>query len=1731
MVSWFSSIGRSAAKGAGASGAAPKAALPTPPSQPPATLHRRAASASNADDHRQVQLDNLRKLLPKLEVHVRPTQLDLVDGADAGASVSTLALTPSITSNSINPGKPVKPTLAGHVRFFASAAPPVACISVRLIGTVSLDLFQLDDPDKIREVWKGERPDAHPAVASHVFYESEPLVLWPVTNDGRPLPSKTHSVPLTSQLPFEIEFPTEHAHATIDIANAGSISWRVEACLSLQLPRKGRLLSPPSSATLATAASSTTVISPLDGSRSMDGMRSLTRPSMEDIVAGHSGGVSTTATKAICIRKVALSPNPERTLMVASSEGGEVSCEVVAAECVIVGPGLKNLDVEVKLFPGDGLGIVRAVSCVLVSKKEFNLSACPPLTILNADSVPITLSNLVHNALRRYHREFSRSYIDAKVKWIDIDRSQRMLKGKLNFVVPIKASLPPTVDAQHAQVRHYIRIIVEHSPPEVEPLDETDEDDGLYEDVNGVPSLPRAERILLSAVLMDKNNALATYVSARGEVKYKSSDFRSKATTFKMLSAQQPQSSTPHQAEAAATNPKKPITGWCTGDPKASWGGWCVGDPHPSTPVAPSSVEHWSAAPSSFVASSKSPRMQYKEMEPSRPLEVDGLEHVAKVARGLIMDAAKEAGSGHLGLPLGCAELGAVLWGHFMNFYPDEPKWLNRDSLLQYTYLHLAGYNVSLDDLKNYRKLYSRTPGHPEYGLTDGIEATTGPLGQGLANAVGMAMANKKMEADFNTEDFNIVDGASVICVAGDGCIQEGINHEACALAAHWGLDNLIVIYDANQVTMDNPADKSQSENAAGRFRSYGWDVLTCDTPTVASIASHLSTLKARRSDGRPKLLVLHTVIGHGIPEVEGTRDAHAAGGIKHLESARANLGINGTPFYVSDRAKALFDARKAELKKGYDAWFAKYESWRAEHVELARILEGSSGKDMAGNVFRLIEGLEPFEEGKAIATRKAGARVLQHMAERMPLLLTGAADVHVSTLNWIKGSEAFSREDRSGRNMCFGKAFSELTMIAYHGVYRPSCATFLVFSEYLRPALRLAAIAKLPVVFIFTHDSVAIGGDGPTHQPVEVLSSLRTVPNLDVQRPADGEETAGAFAAALERLDGPTAIILSRQDLPDLASTPFHERRESAARGAYVVRRESAPLRLILLSSGSELSVALRAADTLGPSVRVVSVPSIWRFHNQSQSYIDSILPPSCAARVAVEANVGSEWWRLVGGGAGKGRVVGIDRFGYSGGGTEVLEAVGMTVDRVVEVAKDVLGGGEDCYDDTTDEEEDTDMEGNSGEEGKQGVWEVLAGVGVKMKGVMEPLGAKAKGLMQAAAREVQATAREVVGLEPEGEKEKKGEPAEPLDEMLEELKHEFKHEPRQVGQESKTEQTREHEPHVELAHTGVVEKVKGVMEPLGAKAKGLMEAAAREVHATAREVMGYESEGEEEWKEPVEPLDEMLEKLKHELKYEPTRGEQELKMEQMQKPEVQEGSESVPLDEMMQKLKHELKPTQQESKIEQNREKERQVHPVPQGVVEKMKGVMEPLGAKAKGLMEAAAREVQATAREVMGHESEGEEEWREPVEPLDEMLQKLKHELKHEPAREEKELKIEQNRGKERQVEPAHTGVVEKVKGVMEPLGAKAKGLMEAAAREINATAREVMGFDSEGEGEKREPVAPLDELLEKVKHGLKREAPLGEQELKMEQVYEPAVQREQPVLNEVKTETHHEHLKLA
>ncbi len=654
-------------------------------------------------------------------------------------------------------------------------------------------------------------------------------------------------------------------------------------------------------------------------------------------------------------------------------------------------------------------------------------------------------------------------------------------------------------------------------------------------------------------------------------------------------------------------------------------------------------------------------------------MNIEALSRAAAEARGLSIDAVHACSSGHLGLPLGCADIGAVLFGEALSYHPAAPKWLNRDrfilsaghgSMFIYGWLHLSGFKVSIDDVAAFRKLHSITPGHPEFEETEGVEATTGPLGQGVGNAVGYALSGKRAAAKFNTAEHSIFDH-HIIALAGDGCLQEGVAQEAIAFAGHNQLDNLILIYDSNDVTLDAMADVSQGWDTEKYFQSLNWDAVTIDGHDMAAVLKAVQNAKSD-DNGKPKVIIAKTTIGKGIPEVAGTAAGHGEGGAKFAEAARKGLGLPEEHFFVSEETKSYFKDHSEKLHEEFTQWEKTFAAWSAANPELAQELQDGIAKAVPSD---LSDQIPAFADDYKDATRGSGGVVINAVAKAMPSLITGSADLYGSTKNYLKEEGDFSAENPAGRNIWFG--IREHAMgaicngIAYDGLFRASGATFLVFADYLRPSIRIAGLAKLPVTYVFTHDSVGVGEDGPTHQPVETVSGLRVIPNVDVIRPADQEEVAGAWIASMTRTDGPTVLSFSRQGvrpLNDVASV--ETRREGVRHGAYILKKEESALECIIMATGSEVGHALEAAEKIGSGARVVSVPCMERFDRQTAAYKEEVLPASCTQRVAIEAGVTGLWHKYTG---LEGSVIGIDRFGMSAPGNIVMDELGINADSIV--------------------------------------------------------------------------------------------------------------------------------------------------------------------------------------------------------------------------------------------------------------------------------------------------------------------------------------------------------------------------------------------------------------------------------------------------------------------------------
>jgi transketolase len=656
---------------------------------------------------------------------------------------------------------------------------------------------------------------------------------------------------------------------------------------------------------------------------------------------------------------------------------------------------------------------------------------------------------------------------------------------------------------------------------------------------------------------------------------------------------------------------------------------------------------------------------------------------LANAIRALAMDAVQKANSGHPGAPMGMADIAEVLWNDFLRHNPSNPHWPNRDrfvlsnghgSMLIYSLLHLSGYDLPMSELENFRQLHSKTPGHPEYGYAPGVETTTGPLGQGISNGVGMAIAEKALGAQFNRPEHNIIDHYTYVFL-GDGCLMEGVSHEVCSLAGTLGLGKLIAFYDDNSISIDGDVAGWFSDDTPRRFEAYGWQVIPAvDGHDPAAV--HAATEAARADTARPTLICCRTVIGKGAPHKQGTAATHGAPlGAEEIAATREAIGWHYPPFTIPDDIYAGWDAkaRGAEAEAGWNAAMERYrEAYPELAAELLRRLSGDLPADFAAKVQAYIEQCQA--EGQSIASRKASQNAINAFGPLLPELMGGSADLAGSNLTLWSDSHGLSAADASGNYIYYGvREFGMSAImngIALHGGFIPYGGTFLIFMEYARNAVRMAALMRQRCIFVYTHDSIGLGEDGPTHQPVEQLTALRATPNLQTWRPCDAVESAVCWSAAIERHDGPSALVFSRQALP-------HQPRDAQqlaniARGAYVLRDGGAAPEAIIIATGSEVGLAMQAAEQLaGRAIRVVSMPCAEVFEAQDAAYRESVLPSDCLARVAVEAAHVDYWYKYVG---LDGRIVGMSTFGESAPAEELFEQFGFTVDHVVAVLNEVL-------------------------------------------------------------------------------------------------------------------------------------------------------------------------------------------------------------------------------------------------------------------------------------------------------------------------------------------------------------------------------------------------------------------------------------------------------------------------
>ncbi len=654
---------------------------------------------------------------------------------------------------------------------------------------------------------------------------------------------------------------------------------------------------------------------------------------------------------------------------------------------------------------------------------------------------------------------------------------------------------------------------------------------------------------------------------------------------------------------------------------------------------------------------------------------------LANAIRALSMDAVQKANSGHPGAPMGMADIAEVLWNSHMKHNPANPDWADRDrfvlsnghgSMLIYSLLHLTGYELSIDDLKNFRQLHSKTPGHPEYGYAPGVETTTGPLGQGITNAVGMALAEKTLAAQFNQPGHDIVDHNTYVFL-GDGCMMEGISHEACSLAGTLGLGKLIAFWDDNGISIDGETEGWFTDDTPARFEAYGWHVIRgVDGHDADAISGAIQAAKGESA--KPTLICCKTTIGYGSPNLAGSHDCHGAPlGAEEIAATREQLGWSHDPFVIPDEIYSGWDA-KASGGEAESAWNDKFSAYEAAHPELAAEFKRRMAGDLPANWEAEAASFvaEVNAKAESPATRKASQNALNGFGPLLPEFLGGSADLTPSNLTAWSGSKSITEGNADGNYLSYGVREFGMSAImngvALHGGFIPYGGTFLMFSEYARNALRMAALMKLRSIFVYTHDSIGLGEDGPTHQPIEQIPTLRMIPNMDVWRPCDAVETAVAWKAAVEKADGPSCLIFSRQGLA-------HQARSDAqiadiAKGGYVIVDCDGTPDVIVIATGSEVDIAVKAAAESGKKVRVVSMPNTKAFDEQDAAYKESVLPAAVTARVAVEAAVTDGWYKYVG---INGKVIGINRFGESAPAGELFKEFGFTADNVVAAINEV--------------------------------------------------------------------------------------------------------------------------------------------------------------------------------------------------------------------------------------------------------------------------------------------------------------------------------------------------------------------------------------------------------------------------------------------------------------------------
>lgn len=647
----------------------------------------------------------------------------------------------------------------------------------------------------------------------------------------------------------------------------------------------------------------------------------------------------------------------------------------------------------------------------------------------------------------------------------------------------------------------------------------------------------------------------------------------------------------------------------------------------------------------------------------------------ADTIRILSAEAIQKANSGHPGMPMGCADFAYTLWKKYMRHNPSDPSWIGRDrfvlsaghgSMLLYSLLHLFEYGLSMDELKNFRQLGSLTPGHPEFGHTAGVDCTTGPLGSGFASAVGMAMAAKNFAARTGLDNNDLFKDQKVYVISGDGCMQEGTTSEAASLAGHLKLDNLIVFYDDNHITIEGNTNKAFTEDVAKRFEAYNWRVLHVENANDLA-QNDLALAEARKGDGRPTLIIGKTTIGFGSPNLAGSHKTHGAPlGVEEIAATKKALGFNAEAFTVPEEVKAEIGTRVEELKKEAAQWNKDFESYKKANSDKAQLIDSLTGKNIPENLLGELLKAAPLDG--ATATRASSGKILQKAAELIPALIGGAADLAPSTKSDIQGDTSFQAGSYEGRNFHFGVRELGMAMaangMALYGAAIPYSSTFFVFSDYMKPAIRLASLQKLNQIYILTHDSFFVGEDGPTHEPIEQLTMLRSIPDMTVIRPGDAYEAAHAWDQAV-RIEGPVALVLTRQNLAPL--TTELASKIDMSKGAYVLSDEEG-YEMILIATGSEVNLALQSADLLrkeGKKVRVVSMPSREIFERQNKTYRDSVLPPTCVKRVSIEAASTYGWGKYVG---FEGLSIGIDHFGESAPAGVLQKKFGFVPEAVVE-------------------------------------------------------------------------------------------------------------------------------------------------------------------------------------------------------------------------------------------------------------------------------------------------------------------------------------------------------------------------------------------------------------------------------------------------------------------------------